>query len=479
MTTHSEDNLSISSRTLVSGSEKSEEESKRENKTIKGSNKKKTIQYRTKNFLNLMLMSLAWLALFAGMRATQAIFTKLNGDLGFYCLSLLFLAYALAQLFVAPVVKFIGPRVSMLIGALCYSLFVLAQLKLVKWLIYTVSALAGVGGALLWTGQVTYYVKITTPSNRGTFGGIFTMFFLAGALVGNLISSVLFNLTKIKTETLFIILSCVSLLSLVLLSFLSKESKTKDQKKEKIEAKNILNSEKETENEQSTEDQKYETSGKKSNEGKESDTSGINIFGAFKILGTRKGILMIPMMLLLGLAISIVFGLLPPMLPLKVIPLVMLAFGSCNTLGCYITGKLITKFGIFPIGIISFVISLGGTLFAFWADPNRIWIFYASFALLGLGDAGINTMYYPMIPILWKDQIEEGIAITMFLLSLSAAVSFFYMNYLSLFPNMLILAILQFLAILFIIIMHTKVCKLNPTNDTQKGTEEEKEKLIK
>ena len=72
----------------------------------------------------------------------------------YFSLAIIYAVYTMANWISPSVVALLGPRVTMLVGALAYAGFIAQLLILNTVLLYVMSAVLGVGAAILWTAQV-------------------------------------------------------------------------------------------------------------------------------------------------------------------------------------------------------------------------------------------------------------------------------------------------------------------------------------
>ncbi|KAJ3435391.1 et translation product-related [Anaeramoeba flamelloides] len=186
---------------------------------------------KIQNNKNLILVSLAFSLIIGIYRSTQPLLTKLHDDLGYYALALLYLVFAISLLVVAPLVKRLGPKISMILGSLFFIAFQFIQIDAIPWLYLTICGLTGLGSAVIWTGIGTFMVKISTPEKIGKNTGFFYMVLTLGNLFGNSLASVLLNVNNISFSTLFLIFAFFPLVGILFFFPLAKKKK----KKKKIE----------------------------------------------------------------------------------------------------------------------------------------------------------------------------------------------------------------------------------------------------
>ncbi len=123
----------------------------------------------TKN-LNVFLLGLGFLLVFAAFQTmgnVQTVLLKSASDpdssgfvpgftgSGYVSLAVVYTVFAAANWLSPPVVAAVGPRATLVVGALAYVLFIVQFRFPNNLLLYGSSALLGLGAALIWTAQVT------------------------------------------------------------------------------------------------------------------------------------------------------------------------------------------------------------------------------------------------------------------------------------------------------------------------------------
>lgn len=131
------------------------------------------------NFDRLVILSFGFLLMFTSFNTAQALAAKVLqendfGNLGFYSLAVLYGVFGLACFVSLPIVKFLGTRLSFVIGSLCYSLYVASFILpalifenpegnhwyynrlLIESSILLAAVVNGVGAAMLWVAQGWY-----------------------------------------------------------------------------------------------------------------------------------------------------------------------------------------------------------------------------------------------------------------------------------------------------------------------------------
>jgi MFS family permease len=151
------------------------------------------------NLDRLLLVSTGFLLMFAAFNTAQNLTTKVMkdnnfGNLGYYSLAVHYFFFGICSFISAPVVMKLGPRLSMLFGAMTYSIFIAAfilpierndhpdnqTLQGMKTFIYCllifVAALNGIGASIIWVAQGKYLSECANETNKGLYMSIFQAF---------------------------------------------------------------------------------------------------------------------------------------------------------------------------------------------------------------------------------------------------------------------------------------------------------------
>jgi hypothetical protein len=128
------------------------------------------------NFDRLLVLSFGFMLLFTAFNTAQSLATQVLADnnfgkLGFYSLALLYCVFGFCCFISLPIVKKLGARMSLVIGASCYSFYVasfvlpafkaqmpnsdsiLLNKTLCQLLILIAAVLNGFGAGILWVAQ--------------------------------------------------------------------------------------------------------------------------------------------------------------------------------------------------------------------------------------------------------------------------------------------------------------------------------------
>ena len=189
------------------------------------------------NTARLIVLSIGFLLLGSVSKTAQGLSAEVMGELdlgnlGFYSLGVLYCFFGLSSFFATPIVKKCGLRMSLFMGASCYTFyiasFILASAptqypksNISKTIIQVTNIVAaainGFGASILWVAQGKYIALCANDQNKGMFNGIFWAFYMSSQVFGNLMGAfVLGSLTKF---TFYCVMSglCIGASSIFLL----------------------------------------------------------------------------------------------------------------------------------------------------------------------------------------------------------------------------------------------------------------------
>ena len=164
------------------------------------------------NFEKVVIVSVGFLLLFSAFFTASGLASKVLedndfGNLGFYSLGVLYIAFAVCSFISSKVVAKCGEKLALVGGSLTYSLyiatFILSSYRgenpdLDAWylnktfiivLIYVTAVLNGFGASILWLAQGKYVAFCASDSNKGLFNGTFWAIFMSSNIVGYLMSA--------------------------------------------------------------------------------------------------------------------------------------------------------------------------------------------------------------------------------------------------------------------------------------------------
>lgn len=110
------------------------------------------------------------------------------GDLGFQSAAVIYLSLACANIVAPAVVEKLGPKKAMIVGASLYLVYLASFLKPTRATVLLSSVVLGFGGAVLWAAQGVFLIENSDPRRRGRDTGIFWALLQCRLLIGNAVA---------------------------------------------------------------------------------------------------------------------------------------------------------------------------------------------------------------------------------------------------------------------------------------------------
>lgn len=389
----------------------------------------------TRSFLNVILLGFAFMSVFTAFQTMGNVQktmldsikkedSNFKGD-GYTSLAIIYAVFAIFNWAAPSAISMVGPKISMIFGALTYLFFILMFLIPKTWLLYLASGVIGVGAAMIWTGQGNYLTLNSTPATMSRNSGIFWAMLQASMFIGNLYVYFQFEgKTEIDKDTRTVVIWVLSGIAMVGIGIL------------------VILPRARREDEDSTEELNVKPDGPVQ-----------ALVGAGKLFITKRMILLSITFFYTGIELSFYSGVYSPSIGFTK------QFGSISTqliglsgifigLGEVIGGALFgilgaktTRWGRDPIVMAGFLIHcvayfliflnlpdkapLAETMDKGFIEPNAPLAIFCSF-LLGFGDACYNTQIYSILGGVFRDNSASAFAIFKFTQSVAAAACFFY-----------------------------------------------------
>ncbi|KAJ3433075.1 et translation product-related [Anaeramoeba flamelloides] len=446
--------------------------------------------------LRVLQMGLGFSIVFSSFNSTQNLMTRIHGSYGYRSLALLYSVFGFSNLFIPPVVIKIGAKLSMVIGAIFYVLYIISNIWFVPFFYYLASGLLGLGASLLWSGNGAYIVQVSEKEQLGLVSGVFWGMFQCNQIFGNLLAAIIINAGK-SNSVLFTILTCVGAFGWVFLLFLpntkkiQKKNDNADFESEKAKIKNFENKkssspsereiESEGEKEKEEEKEKEKKKKKRQLEEKRKETNKTkvkakakgdsqpktksklkeNLMMTFRLFTEKRMKYLILIQIFSGITQTIYFGVVPSKIEKKWLSYVMAVFGGIDVLGGIINGKLSDNIGKWPIIIAASFANIAGGVIILFASKKRIWLYFLGQAFFGYSDSGFNTQIYSILGLLFNNDEESAFAMFKLVQSLSTAAVFYYGNYLGLFQNICILWAFLLAGLVFLFYLDFKIEKID------------------
>ncbi|XP_044761950.1 UNC93-like protein MFSD11 [Coccinella septempunctata] len=195
-----------------------------------------------KGFLNVWLLSIAFMLLFTAFQCLGIIMKTIlegakkenpefNAD-GYLCLAIVYISFAIVNWFAPSIISLIGPKATMCIGAVSYIGYIFSFLYPEVHALYIMSAVLGIGAALIWTGQGNYLIINTPKEEMSRNCGIFWAMLQLSMIFGNTLIYFLFSgIESVETNTrllVIFILSGIAVASFVVFIILPKSVRQDD-----------------------------------------------------------------------------------------------------------------------------------------------------------------------------------------------------------------------------------------------------------
>lgn len=173
----------------------------------------------SRNFKNVLVVSIGFLSLFTAYGGLQSLQSSLNAEqgMGVASLSVIYASIIVSSMFLPPImIKNLGCKWTIVVGMACYVSYSLGNLYPGWYTLIPTSIILGLGGSPLWSAKCTYLtilgnVQAAKEGKKGSdiinqYFGIFFFIFQSSAVWGNLMSSLIFgqdtNIADIPEEQL-------------------------------------------------------------------------------------------------------------------------------------------------------------------------------------------------------------------------------------------------------------------------------------
>ncbi|XP_077526950.1 UNC93-like protein MFSD11 isoform X3 [Haemaphysalis longicornis] len=378
-----------------------------------------------------------------------------TGD-GYISLAVIYAVFAISNWLAPSVITFLGPKYTMLFGAVTYNIFIAQFLFPVTWGLYAASVAIGVGAAMIWTGQGNFLTINSDSTTMSRNSGIFWAMLQCSLIWGNIFVYIQFQgrsqVDRESRNVVFGALTGVGILGMLLLLLLRGGG---------------IPSRQNSRREESAE----------SGPSSEVDVKQLNtaqptfldaLVASLRLIKTARILTLSAAFFYTGLELSFFSGVYGSCLGFtkrfgsdssKFLGINGLLIGAGEITGGLlfsILGKQTNKAGRDPIVLIGYLTHvvafytifvnlpanspLGPTWEPAYIESNLYLAFVGSF-LLGFGDSCYNTQIYSLLGFVYSDDSAPAFAIFKFVQAVAAAVAFFYSNYLLLPYQLLILVV--------------------------------------
>uniref|UniRef100_A0A673YGC3 Major facilitator superfamily domain containing 11 n=1 Tax=Salmo trutta TaxID=8032 RepID=A0A673YGC3_SALTR len=423
-----------------------------------------------KTLLNIIILGFGFMFMFTAFQTCGNIeqtviksfnSTEFHGS-GYTSMAIIYGVFSASNLIAPSVVAVIGPQLSMFFSGLVYSGYIAMFIHPYTWSFYTASVVVGIAAAILWTAQGNLLTINSTDATIGRNSGIFWALLQFSLFFGNMYIYFAWHghvhISDKDRQTVFISLTVISLVGSFLF-FLIQKPEPEATPSEASES--LL----QTESTESASIVKYKrmhiqltlsmfkcvTIGSMCVTLAPSPPSGLELTFYSGVYGTCIGAMTQfgddakSLIGLSGIFIGLgeilgggVFGML----------------NKCNRFGRnpVVLLGLITHFVAFYLIFLNIasdapIAPEEGTHLQAYITPRYTVALLCSF-LLGLGDSCFNTQLLSIVGFMFREDSAPAFAVFKFVQSITAALAFFYSNYLLLHWQLLIMVVVGFLGTL-------------------------------
>ncbi|KAL4121270.1 hypothetical protein QTP88_013817 [Uroleucon formosanum] len=408
-----------------------------------------------KRLYNISLLGLSFLFLFAAyqtignieetlLKSVQNDYPSFTGD-GYTSLSISYFVFSMANWISPSIVNYTGCKIAMIIGAICYTMFLVSFLWLSSFLLYLMSAVQGFGAAILWTGQGTYLTLNSDPSTMSRNSGVFWALSNISMLLGNtFVFFALHDKNDFDERTrkfIYIVLIASSVFGTLIFLLLRSPVSPYGTENERVETISFIHQIKNTMSLFLTKEMRLLNITFFFTGLHLSFYAGVysSSIGFTKRMGSNRKQLVGLSGILIGVG-EILGGLIFSTLGQKTfdknIDSKRLSHSAVILLGFIIN---IVAYGLIFINLPNDS-PFGETTAKSFIDPNQHLAIFCSF-LLGFGDSCFNTQLYNIIGLRYSENSAPPTALFNFMQSIAAALSFYYSNYFGIYVQLILLMV--------------------------------------
>ncbi|XP_062874923.1 UNC93-like protein MFSD11 [Trichomycterus rosablanca] len=444
-----------------------------------------------KSLLNIIILGGSFMFMFTAFQTCGNIeqtviksfnSTEFHGS-GYTSMAIIYGVFSASNLIAPSVVAVIGPQLSLFFSGLVYSGYIATFIHPFTWSFYTASVLVGIAAAVLWTAQGNLLTINSTDSTIGRNSGIFWALLQLSLIFGNLYIYFAWHgkshISDKDRQTVFISLTVISLVGNFLF-FLIQRVEPEVVPSEASES--LLPGDSSESNSVTVTPQGI----------------GVQAWVAFKksiqLSMTKEMLLLSISIAYTGLELTFYSGVYGTCIGAmnsfgdnakSLIGLSGIFIGIGEILGGSLFGMLnqCNKYGRNPVvllGLVTHVLAFfliflniasdaplapeQGTQLQGFLTPSVETALLCSF-LLGLGDSCFNTQLLSIVGFVFRDDSASAFAVFKFVQSITAALAFFYSNYLLLHWQLLIMVVVGFVGTLSFFAAEWMVCNRRQNSD--------------
>ncbi|CAF1177990.1 unnamed protein product [Adineta steineri] len=402
---------------------------------------------------NIIHLSISFVLIFLSYFVAQTFQTSSDyAKDGAFAIGIIYIVFCLSNLALSQnITQLLGLRITFIVSSLTYILFIAANIKYIKWVLYISAFLVGLGAALIWTAQGAYVAIATNkyeqannlePSSRlGFTNGMFFSIYSCSLVFGNLLASFLFH-RKYDEWIIFTVMSAIAGLGSFSLIFVRPVTIPKQTKQN-------------------------------------------SILSSLSILFDIPFLLLIPVMCYLGLSEGFIYGSIPPLIFDKSQKfLIFTIYGTVNAFSSIIFGKLsdklVRRLIIYAIGGLSYMI-IFVLLLTIWKPPldqTRFEIFVMLVTGLAIGESIFLSQVCSTLAVFYgQTRPTDAFACLRIFQAGCTAIGFFTQPYVSFRIQIFCLIILLTLSLIILIYEHYCVISLDTGKTMISMSEENKTRI--
>lgn len=420
--------------------------------------------------MNVMILSWGFMLVFTAFQTMsnieKTVLTSIKNDSNgefegnaYTSLAIIYAVFAVCNWLAPSYISLTGPRVAIITGAVCYVLFIASFFYPHDALLYCISAVVGVGAALIWTGHGQYLTENSDNETMSRNAGLFWAIFQLSQFAGNLFVFFIFTtptIDKKQRTIVFGVLTGVAIIGTVVLLILRKSP----QKLSLGEAEGVSNADKELRLPEPRREKPLLTAWRA-------------FVDSIRLFLTPNMLLLALTFVYTGLELTFYSGVYSSSIGFtkvlgedrkRLVGLSGIFVGIGEVVGGAIFGILASKIsgkcGGWPVVITGLIMHLFAFITIFLNLPNDApfedtdntgfidtspILALAGSLTLGFGDACYNTQVYSLLGVLFANESAPAFALFKFCQSVAAAVSFSYSTKAGLHIQLLILLIFIFI----------------------------------
>ena len=346
---------------------------------------------------NVLVLSFSLMFIFTAFNTIQAWVTNLLSTLGYSnlgndSLTVLYVAVCVSLFLTPPLVAAFTQIYSIIIGAVCYVLYMASLIVIVPPVVLVASAVNGFGASLLWVAVGGLLTKCSSAKDRGRNTGIFWSIFQLSLILGNVIGIVV---SASSYTLLFIVFTLLGGLGTVLL-FGLRRFPSDVRHREQLQQRMILSAQgEEVPNAPVVPDEPQ-------------PSTAALLRSLWQLFTSSSLLLLIPAFCFQGLEFSFWNGEFPLLIPTEKLGIVMLWAGVGEAMGGLTMGTLSDRVGrslTWLLACVVYVVALAGmyamrqqltTATAVTVSGVSLLAYVSAFCF-GLSDAAINTQIYSIL----------------------------------------------------------------------------------